>query len=184
MTKDIKSHGGLIRDLAVVALSIFVAINLAESGAIERFLARTEGIAFLESFIVGMFFTSVFTTAPSIVALFEISQSTPLWEVAIFGALGAMIGDLLIFRFVRDRISQDIVELMRGKRGRWLRVLKLKSFRWVAALSGGIIIASPLPDELGLTLLGFSKIKTKYFLPISFVFNSIGILIIGILARL
>lgn len=180
-----RNHSGLIRDLAIVALSIFVAINLAESGAIERFLANTRNVVFLESFVAGIFFTSVFTTAPSIVAILEIAKSgTPLWELAIFGGLGAMVGDLVIFRFVRDSLAEDVTELIRGQKGRWIKIFKFRSFRWVAAFLGAVIIASPIPDEVGLTLLGFSKVKTKYFLPISFVFNSIGILVIGILARL
>ncbi len=185
MKNSANNRGGLIRDLAIVALSIFVAINLAESGAIESFFANTRSVVFLESFIAGIFFTSVFTTAPSIVAIVEIAKSgTSLWELAVFGALGAMIGDLVLFKFVRDRISEDISALIQDKKGRWKKVFKLKSFKWSAAFLGAVIIASPIPDEVGLALLGFSKVKTKYFLPISFVFNSIGILIIGILARL
>lgn len=185
MAKNNDGHRELVRDLAIVALSVFVAVNLASSGAIERFLANTGNIVFLESFMAGIFFTSIFTVAPATVAIVEIAKSgTPLWELAIFGGLGAMVGDLLIFRFVRDRISEDIANLIGERKGRWLKVLKLKSFRWVAALAGGIVIASPLPDEFGLTLIGFAHIKTKHFLPLSFLFNSIGILVIGILARL
>lgn len=178
-----RKKDGLIRDLGIVALSILLAINLEMSGAFERILAHTGGILFLESFVAGIFFTSVFTTAPAIVAFFEISKGTPLWEVALIGGLGAMVGDLLIFRFVRDRIAEDVTDLITGRKGRWIKILRLKSFRWVAALIGGLVIASPLPDELGITLLGFSRVKTKYFLPISFVFNSIGILVIGLLAK-
>ena len=48
---------------------------------------------------------------------------------------------------------------------------------------GGIIIASPFPDELGISLLGFTKTKTNAFIPVSLVFNFIGILLIGIVAR-
>ncbi len=68
-----------------------------------------------------------------------------------------------------------------GKRIKLL--LKLKFFRWLTFLAGGLIIASPLPDELGISLLGFSKMKTSWFIPLSFAFNFIGILLIGWVAK-
>ena len=60
---------------------------------------------------------------------------------------------------------------------------KLKFFRWLTFLVGGLIIASPLPDELGISILGFSKMKVSWFIAISLVFNFIGILLIGVVAR-
>jgi hypothetical protein len=43
----------------------------------------------------------------------------------------------------------------------------------------GILIASPLPDEAGITMLaGFSKISEKAIIGISFVLNTVGIFIL------
>ena len=63
-------------------------------------------------------------------------------------------------------------------------LFKLRSFRWLTFFAGGFIIASPLPDELGIALLGFSKLKTSLFVPLSFTFNFLGICLIGIAASL
>ena len=62
-------------------------------------------------------------------------------------------------------------------------LLKLKLFRRVSFFVGGLIIASPLPDELGISLFGFSKIKMSWFIPLSFIFNFIGIVLIGVVAQ-
>ena len=43
---------------------------------------------------------------------------------------------------------------------------------------GAIIIASPLPDELGLVMLGDSKLKYREIAIISYVLNTAGILLI------
>jgi hypothetical protein len=59
----------------------------------------------------------------------------------------------------------------------------MRVFRAVMPFLGALIIASPLPDELGLVFLGISKLKTRYFLPLSFVLNFFGILIIGLIAK-
>lgn len=70
-----------------------------------------------------------------------------------------------------------------GARGKIKALINLRLFRWVSFALGALIIASPLPDELGISLLGFSKMKTVWFVPVSYVFNGIGILLIGAVAR-
>ncbi len=175
----------LMRDFGIIALSIIVAILLIKTGAIQEILKQTRDLWFLDSFIAGMFFTSIFTTAPAIVALGEIAQSSQsVIPVAILGGLGALCGDLIIFRFMRDRFGEDIMYLIRNSGNDRLRsIIRLKSFRWLTFFLGALIIASPLPDELGLTMMGFSKTKTSLFIPVSFVFNSLGILVIGFIAK-
>jgi membrane protein DedA with SNARE-associated domain len=137
------------------------------------------------SFVAGLFFTSIFTTAPAIVTLGQIAEANNIWATALFGAFGALIGDLLIFRFVRDELTDHLLEAMKHSPGlRRLRALmRGRHFRWFTIALGGLIIASPLPDELGISLIGLSKSSTKYFIPMSLVFNFIGILIIGLAAR-
>ena len=174
----------LRRDLGMIALSIFIAVILAESGAIAKLVSYSASLEVFSSFIAGIFFTSVFTTAPAIVALFEISQTTPILHVAFFGALGALVGDLVIFRFFKNRISEDMVMLLsRSGRLKLKYLLKISYLRWLMIFVGGLIIASPLPDELGLMLMGFSKLDSRSFGILSFVFNFLGILAIGYFAR-
>ena len=46
----------------------------------------------------------------------------------------------------------------------------------------GLIIASPLPDEVGVMMLsGLTSINTKTMILISFLFNSLGILIMSLI---
>jgi len=40
---------------------------------------------------------------------------------------------------------------------------------------GALIIISPLPDELGVSLMGISKLKWYRFLLLSFTLNTLGI---------
>ncbi len=185
MTHSQKFKNHILEDIGLVVLSVLVAIILVRTDILITLLATSAQMERLGSFIAGMFFTSVFTTAPAIATLSEIAQANSLFRTAFFGALGAVTGDLIIFRFVRDRFSEDITELIGHKRGRhrFNALFKLRFFRWLTFLAGGLIIASPLPDELGIGLLGFSKMKTLLFIPLSFTFNFIGIIIIGIIAR-
>jgi len=176
---------GFLKDLGIIALSVVIAVILVRTDALVSLLTRTEELEFWGSFIAGIFFTSIFTTAPAIVTLGEIAQVYPIFLTALAGAAGAVVGDLIIFRFVKERFSEHLMEVFgtQGGRKRLKHLLKIRSFRWLTFLVGGFIIASPLPDELGVALLGFSKMKISGFIAIAFIFNFIGILIIGIAAR-
>lgn len=175
----------ILQDVGIIILSIFIAILLVETDSLAFILDSSKELGIISSFIAGLFFTSVFTTAPSIAALGEISLLQSPYLTAAFGALGAVVGDLVIFRFIKDRVSQDIMELLGHQGGlRRLKTLfKLKIFRRLSFLLGGLIIASPLPDELGITLLGLAKMKIGVFIPLSLIFNFLGILAIGLVAK-
>lgn len=174
----------LIQDAAIIALSIIIAIILWKTGVLINILASSKKLELFGSFTAGMFFTSVFTAAPATVVLAEIAQINSIFLVALFGGAGALIGDMVIFRFVKNRLSEDILYLLKkSKSEQLMSIFRLRIFRWSIAFLGALVIASPLPDELGLVMLGFSKIKTSFFVPISFLLNFLGILVIGLIAR-
>lgn len=185
MASNKNNFNFLIRDATIIVLSIVVAVMLVKTDVFINILDSAKGLEWLGSFIAGMFFTSIFTTAPAIITLGEIARANSILLTAFFGALGAVVGDLIILRFVRDRFSEHLIHLVGNKGGgvRLKTLIKLRYFRWLTFLVGGLIIASPLPDELGISLLGFSKIRPSFFIPLSFTFNFLGILVIGLVAR-
>jgi len=174
----------LTRDLGIIALSIVVAVILVKTGALKSALTSTQELKFLGSFIAGIFFVSIFTVAPATVVLAEIVQTNAIFWVAFFGGLGALIGDLLIFRFVKDRLSEDLFYLIKKSKSERLRsIFRSRIYKWFVPFLGALIIASPLPDELGLAMMGLSKIKTSLFIPFSFLLNFFGIMVIGLIAK-
>lgn len=175
----------IIKDSILILISIAIAIFLNETRILLKLLDHTKEFQILGSFISGIFFTSIFTTAPAIVVLSEISQVNSIFLTALIGALGAVTGDFLIFKFVRDSLSVHINLLLANKGGlkRFKTLFKHKGARWITFIVGGLILASPLPDELGISLMGLSKEKTGIFLLFSFIFNFIGILVIGYISN-
>jgi hypothetical protein len=179
-----KQNNNLIKDLIIIGLSVVVAVTMLKTGALKFFLFSTKKISFLGSFIAGMFFVSIFSAAPATAVLAEIAQSNSVFWVAFFGGLGALVGDLVIFRFVKDKLAEDFYYLIKAtKAERLVSVFKLKLFRWLIPFLGALVVASPLPDELGLAMMGLSKIKTSLFIPLSFLLNFLGILVIGFIAK-
>ena len=167
-----------------MVFSIIIAIILAKTGALASILTSTQEWRLLGSLVAGIFFVSIFTAAPAGVVLFEIAAVNSIWEVALFGGIGALIGDLIIFRFIKDGLSEDIHWLIRKtKQERLTSIFRLKLFRWLIPFIGALIVASPLPDEIGLAMMGLSKMKMSVFIPISFALNFFGILIIGLFAN-
>lgn len=172
------------RDLIIIGLTVVITILLVHIGALETLFTRLEEQTALGSFISGILFVSVFTIAPASIVLAELAQSSSLTTVALFGGLGAMLGDALIFLFVRDIFREDLEEfLKKHKKVRIISHLHFGFLRWLSPLIGALIIASPLPDELGITMLGLSKLKLRTLLPITFVLNAVGIFLIGLAAR-
>lgn len=153
-------------------------------GVVPYILEQTGASILVSSFVAGLFFTSMATTAPAIAVLGTLALAGNPLMVALVGGAGAVAGDYLIFAFVRDRVGDDIAYLLkRTGTPRFFKLFHRKTFRRILPFLGGLIIASPLPDELGLALLGAAHMSTKRFILISFSFNAGGIFIIGLLAR-
>lgn len=179
-----RKNNSLAKDLIIIVFSIALAAILVKTGTLNFLLISTREIEFLGSFIAGIFFTSVFSVAPATVVLAEIAKSTSVLWVAFFGGMGALVGDLVIFHFIKDRLTEDISYLIE-KNGakRLFEILKIRPFRWLIPFLGALVVASPLPDELGLMMMGLSKMKTSLFIPLSFFLNFLGILAIGYIAK-
>ena len=175
----------LKEDLVAIGASVALAWFLISSGALVTFLAATDAGKIFESFVIGIFFTSAFTIAPAAIFLAELSQSISPWMVALFGALGAMCGDLILFLFIRDRLTEDIKGLFPKSAVRhFLNSFHLGFWKWLSPMLGAFIIASPLPDEFGVSLLGLSRVKVAVLLPVAFVMNFLGILALAGVVRL
>lgn len=178
-----RKHSLLI-DIAFVVFAIGIAIGLSRLGIIEGILRLVAPARFIGTIVIGMFYTSLFTAPAAVVALGGIATEQSIWLTAALGGFGAMLGDFIIFKFIRDHLSEDVMSVITlPKYQRMTLLLKRGWYHWMFMVVGAFIIASPLPDELGLTLLGFAKTKTALFAPFSFLANAAGILIIGLVAN-
>ena len=177
MKKPFRKHNHAVRDVLIISLSIILAIILARTGTLSKLLNYTGTHVLLSSFIAGMFWTSVFTVAPASVALLEIARANSILPVAAAAALGAFLADIAIFRFIKDDLEEDIMDFIKHSPLKRLHVLwKLKSFRWLFSILGALIFASPLPDDIGIMIMGLSETNTHFFILTSVFLNFIGIL--------
>jgi hypothetical protein len=171
------------RDVAIIVFTVLVAVFLSSVGFFSFILSFNTGLGFLNSLVTGIFFTSVFTTPFSIATFTELAHTTNIWHMALWGGIGAIIGDLILFVFIRDNLADDVTYILRAPRYRkFFLIFKQRIFRWITPLIGAMIIASPFPDELGIMMMGLSRLSIAALIPISFVMNFIGIILIGMVA--
>ena len=172
-----------IQDMTLIVMSVLCAIFIAKVGFSTYLIDSLNGYTYVAIFISGMFFTSAFTTPFAIVALGSLALEHNIFLVAVLGGLGALSGDYVMFRFIKDRVSEDFGYLLNlSKIKRLPHLFRTTAFQWFAPFLGALVIASPLPDEIGVAILGLSKLNTRVFVPISFLANSFGILLIGLVA--
>lgn len=180
MIKKIDYNKNFERDLFFIGLSIIATILLIRFGILESILSISSGYAILSSFIVGAFWTSVFTISPASIAIAHLAFSIEPITLAAWGAFGAMLGDLVIFSFIKDIFSEDIKGAIKTSRfKKFLSKTHFSFLRWFGPLVGALVVISPLPDEIGLSLMGVSKMRTRYLVPMAYVLNFIGIYLIA-----
>ena len=175
------------RSTAFVILSIIIAYMFLTSSYIHQSIENLGYFGYLGSFIIGIFYTYSLTTVPATVGLFIIAENLNPILIALTGAAGSVLSDFIIYRFVKDSLIKELEEFPIIKKNihtvfKSIRYSKfLKHF---IPLIAGFIIASPLPDELGASLFGAIKLRTKNFLLYSYLFNFIGILTIATIAKI
>ena len=169
--------------MTAVLISIFVAIFLASSETFKSWLIHLGSLEYIGALIAGSLFVSSFTAAISIVVIAIMTENINPMALALIGGVGAVMGDYLIFKLVRSHL-QDELALLFGKDGTSYvkHVLKSRYISWTLPIIGAFIIASPLPDELGVSLLGMSKMSEAKFILISYVSNAAGILMVASVA--
>lgn len=172
------------KNLTVLVFGIIFAFFLSRMEVFHQFLLGLGGFEYLGAFFAGMLFVSTFTVGTGALILLVLAENLPLFPLAVAAGAGGVLGDLAIFYFVKDRLTDEIEDLYNMFGGKHLtHIVHTAYFRWTLPVVGAVIIASPLPDEIGVSLMGISKMKTYKFIGISFLLNTAGILIVLWLSR-
>jgi hypothetical protein len=172
--------------IALWIIFIIAAYFIFSNSSIQNFFNSNQNNGFLYVLIFGALFTFGFTT-PFAIGFFITYNPSNIFLAAIIGGLGAVVFDLTIFKFIKFTFMSEFKRLKKEKeivRLSNLIHIKLsdKIKIYLTYVFAGIIIASPLPDEIGVSMLaGLTKIKTLPLAILSFIFNSLGILVMMLL---
>lgn len=136
------------------------------------------------AFLSGMLFASTFTVATGGLLLISLSNTLNPLALILFGAMGALCADVLIFYFVKDSVSAEVTPVYKKflAHHHLKKILHTRYFSWTLPVLGAIVIASPLPDELGVSLMGISDMTVGKFALVSFFSHTLGMLSLILLA--
>ncbi|HLB66346.1 MAG TPA: hypothetical protein VJJ78_01990 [Candidatus Saccharimonadales bacterium] len=160
-------------------ISIFAFLFLATTPFVNNLIQSLGTTGYIGAFITGIFFVSVFTAVPASVVLFKLAENLHPFEVALLAGVGAAVGDYAIFKYMKDKIFVELAPLMhRVTTHRLAKLFYTPYLLWLKALVGAALIASPFPDEVGVSILSLSKIKRWQFLLITLFLNTVGIFLV------
>ncbi len=175
--------------ILIFAGSVVLALLLAQRGIFTRATAHIGAFGYVAALGAGMLFASTPTAASAAVVFVDLGKQLHPLLLAILGGVGAACGDLLFYStfkksflfetktLLKKILSVQSVDALKA-------ALKKKHFRFFLAILAATLIASPLPDELGLALLSIIDFKPKYLSIIGFVLNGFGIFILASVGRL
>ena len=177
--------------LTLLFASFVAAYTLYHIGAFDWLGRELNGYGYVSIFLGGLLFSFGFTTPFGIAIFVEMAPHVDPFLAAIVAGCGAFLADLLIFDIIRTSTFHDEIHRLRSSRFiLWLHSLihhesvSEKFRRYLLWSFAGIVIASPLPDEFGVSLLsGMSRMKSRDFAVICYCFNTVGILLILLASR-
>ncbi len=168
------------KNLTYLGLSLVVGIVLLRLNFFNNFLLHLGRFGYIGAFFGGALFVSTFTVSIGTVILFILSKTLNPIELGLIAGIGAVIGDLTIFHLIRSRGLMDEIKHFFHYFGgdKIHHLIHSKYFSWTLPVLGALIIASPLPDEVGVGLMGISKLKVYQFVLLSFVLHNLGIFLV------
>jgi hypothetical protein len=172
--------------MIIFLMCIFLAIVFFQNTFFSEIILHLGYMEYAGIFISGLLFSFGFTT-PFATAIFIIMKPENVFLIAIIAGFGAVLSDLIIFKFVNFSFEEEFQKLRKERpflfvKNRINSNLKPLHVNYLSVIFAGVLLASPLPDEAGITILtGLSKISMIKLIILSFFFKTSGILILLLL---
>lgn len=169
-----------------LVLTVVASYFIFSNGDIAQKIQSLGDIGYIGIYVAGLCFSFGFTTAFGI-GYFITAEPNSLLLATVIGGLGALTGDLIIFKIVKASFMDEFERLQKTKSFRFFikqsnSLISKKIKNYLLYAIAGIVIASPLPDEIGVAMLaGLTTIKPLKLSIISFIMNSLGIIVMLII---
>lgn len=160
--------------LLVASIALFIL--LLDTAIMTSFLGAIESLGTLGMFLAGVLYVSVFTAAASVVIIYEMAQTFNPWLVILIASLGTVLGDFLIMVTFENRLAGELTKILQKLNfDKVLRLFNRPTLRPLFLLIGLAIVGSPIPDEVGITLMDLTHYSKIRILSLAFLANMFGI---------
>lgn len=146
-------------------------------------------LGYLGTLITGFFYSYGYTATTATALLLVLGSEQNIYITALIGGVGALISDLIIFYFIRHSFNDELNRLKEKNiiKNITTKIKNTSSFlyKYFIYFIASLLIASPLPTEIGISLLSNNKnITPKKFIFIAYIMHTIGIFIILLFSSL
>lgn len=177
-------RGWRLKNTTLLVLSVVAFYFLVRVPAVDASIRGLGDLGYVGALIAGVGFVSTYTALPAGYVLFELAKNYNALEIALVAGIGSMIGDYIIFRFVRDRVVDELKPFFSRLHIPYVRTLfRTPYFAWMVPFLGAAIVMSPLPDEVGVAMLGASRLKSSHFMIVTYLLNALGIFFVVLLGK-
>lgn len=162
--------------LIVILLITFFVFSL-EGRLIQQIVTP---LGFLGAAIAGFLYAFSFTAFAATGILLVLGKSDNFFLLGIIAGAGSLIADLLILNFAKVSFGMEFKKLYKEPvLKKIISPIPMPLQHILKVIVAMIIIASPLPDEAGVTLLSNGyRLPNAIFSLLSFTLNAGGILLI------
>ncbi len=168
--------------IELLILSIVIAYIVFSQSPLPDWIQSLDKFEYVGMFIAGMFYSFGFS-GPFAVGYFTSVTNLNIFYASIIGGIGSLLSDMFIFYLIRFSFMDEFERVKKTKPFLYIdklmkKDLSKRSRRIFLYSIACIIISSPLPDEIGVTMLsGLTSIKPKGMALISFILSTLGIFI-------
>lgn len=166
--------------LIILLLTFVLAYFIFAGREMLAFKEILGSLGYFGTFITGIMFAYGFTAGPATAIFLILGSEQNIILAGIIGGFGALCGNYITFKIIRKGFNDELERLKKEK-----FIMKINGSiphrlaHILIVVFAGLIIASPLPDEIGVSIIALDrKIPLKLFTLISFTLSTAGILII------
>lgn len=167
--------------IVVLFAAIILAFLIFSNPSVKNFISNLGTFGYVGIFFAGIFFGIGFT-APFAAGFFITLNPSNIFLAAIIGGFGTLVENLILFHFLKFSFKKEFIQLKKSGPVKKASDLIAKSLgkkikSYLLYVFTGMVIALPLPDEIGISMLaGFTHINSYLLGKISFILHTIGIL--------
>lgn len=175
--------------ILLLLISIVCAYILSREHFFEVIAQVLNSHGYVAIALAGFLFAYGFTAPLAVGFFIELAPDINIYSAALIAGSSALLSDLLIFHFIKTSFQDEFDKLKLTLL--FQKIHQLVTYhlgerikKYLLLTIAGFLIASPLPDELGVSLLsGLTNIDKRLFVMISFLLNTLGIWLILAFAK-
>lgn len=174
--------------LFLLIISIALAYYIFSRPYVAEWISGLSILSYFGIFIGGLFLAFGFS-APFAIGFLITAQPESILLATLIGGFGAMVSDMIIFKAIKFSFMNEFNQIKKTNTIKRInKIIKNNKHiiikHYLLYIFAGVMIATPLPDEVGVSMLaGLTSIKPKKLAIISLILHSIAVLLILYFSR-